>query len=303
MASPSEESPLVLVTGLAGFTGRHLTPALEAKGYRVRGLDHVVPPGSEGRIEGCDLLDRAQVAEALARLRPRAVIHLAGIALVTHGDVSQIYQANIMGSRNLLEAVAGLADKPRSVILASSATVYGNSRGGVLDEATEPAPTNDYAVSKLAMEYMAKTFVSRLPITIVRPFNYTGPGQSTDFVVPKIVEHFRERRPLLELGNLEVAREFSDVRRAVEAYARLVELPGRGDVYNIASGAGVSLKRIIGAAERISGHRLEVRVNPAFVRENEVAALVGSPEKLERAIGRLPSYDIDSTIEWMLGTQ
>lgn len=302
MASPSEESPLVLVTGLAGFTGSHLTPALEAKGYRVRGLDHVVRPEDEGRILGCDLLDRRAVADAVNSLLPQAVIHLAGIALVTHGDVSQIYQSNIMGTRNLLEALSSLDPAPRNVILASSANVYGNARGGMIDETMPPAPANDYAVSKLAMEYMALTFASRLPLTIVRPFNYTGPGQSTDFVVPKIVAHFRDRRSLLELGNLDVSREFSDVRRTVEAYARLVGLSGQGEIYDICGGVGISLRSIIETTERLSGHRLEIRVNPAFVRENEVSTLVGSPAKLEGTVGALPRYDIEATIAWMLET-
>jgi nucleoside-diphosphate-sugar epimerase len=312
--------PLVLVTGLSGFTGRHLRPALQARGWRVVGVDHREPDaGSASSPSGaaldesrhCDLLDRQAVAALVQELQPRAVIHLAGIASVTHGDVGEIYRVNIMGTRNLLEALAAAssqaAESPgsglRTVVLASTANIYGNTGGHALDESTPSAPTNDYAVSKLAMEYMALTFRERLPITIVRPFNYTGPGQSDRFVIPKIVGHFRRRAQVLELGNMDVTREFSDVRRVVEAYARLIDLPGTGQVYNLASGSGVTLREVIDILERISGHKIELRFNSAFARANEVRILVGSCARIESVIGALPRYTIEDTLGWMLETE
>ena len=300
MAGPSEKQPLVLVTGLAGFTGPHLIAALEGRGWRVVGLDRRDSIVGTTKIYACDLLDRLSLIRRVREIAPQAVIHLAGISDVHHENIGELYEINIMATRNLLEALAQLDTRLQAVLLASSANVYGNTGGRALDELTPLAPANDYAVSKLAMEYMARTFAEKLPITIIRPFNYTGRGQTTRFVVPKIVEHFRQKASVIELGNLDVTREFSDVRRTVEAYARLLALPGTCEIYNICSGKGESLRQILSEAEKITGHRIEVRVNPAFVRENEVEILIGSCDKLEAAVGVLPRYAIKDTLSWML---
>lgn len=300
MAAPSKVQETILVTGLSGFTGTYLRAALEEAGWRVVGLDAVKDTKAEGESVVCDLLDPAAVRAVAAGLNPKAVIHLAGISAVTYERKDQIYLVNIVGTRNLLEALSGLSEKPRNVILASSANVYGNASGAAVDETTPPAPTNDYAVSKLAMEYLAKTYAEKLALTIVRPFNYTGCGQSTKFVVPKIVEAFRNKSALLELGNMDVTREFSDVRRVADAYTRLSLLPGSCETYNISSGNGATLREVIDICSRLSGHSLEVRVNPAFVRENEVKVLVGSGKKLEKAVGGLKSFSIEETVRWML---
>lgn len=300
MAGPSEKQPLVLVTGLAGFTGPHLIAALEARGWRVVGLDRQDSVVGSTRVYACDLLDREGLFRLIDEHSPQGVIHMAGISAVHHENIDEIYRTNIMGTRNLLESLVRIASRPQAVLLASSANVYGNTGGRALDESTPPAPANDYAVSKLAMEFMARTFAEKLPITIIRPFNYTGRGQTTRFVVPKIVEHFRQKASVIELGNLDVTREFSDVRRTVEAYARLLALPGTCEIYNICSGKGESLRQILSEAEKITGHRIEVRVNPAFVRENEVEILIGSCDKLEAAVGVLPRYAIKDTLSWML---
>ena len=217
-----------------------------------------------------------------------------------HENVGEIYETNIMGTRNLLEALAKNNTKIRSIVLASSATIYGNMGGRPIDEMTVPAPANDYAVSKLAMEFLAKTYLDKLPITLIRPFNYTGRGQSEGFVIPKIVKHFKQHAPFIELGNIDVVREFSDVRRVATAYARLLSFSGKGEIYNICSGVGMSLREIISVAEGLTGYHPEIRKNAAFVRNNEVEVLIGSCAKIETALGTLPNYSITETLSWML---
>jgi nucleoside-diphosphate-sugar epimerase len=251
-------------------------------------------------IRVCNLLDKEELAREISALAPRSVIHLAGISSLTHSNIEELYETNIIGARNLLNALVPLGMRLQSVVLASSATIYGNTGGHPLDETTEPAPANDYAVSRLAMEYLAKTYVGKLPIHLIRPFNYTGRGQTTGFVIPKIVEHFKQRAPFIELGNIDVIREFSDVRRIVNAYARILSLPGRGEIYNLCSGVGVSLREIIAEAERLTGYHIEIRINPSFIRENEVDILIGSCAKVEAAVGSLPKYTIKETLSWML---
>ena len=299
----------VLVTGVDGFTGRYLAPVLAAAGHEVHGLVQRAPEPSQPLQTGvhalhtCDLLDPAGLLRVVDQVRPDKVAHLAGIAFVGHGDVGAIYSTNLIGVRHLLAALAAVAGgdaPPSAVLLASSANVYGNSTAGVIDESVPPAPANDYAVSKLAMEYMAATWQARLPITVVRPFNYTGVGQSEDFLLPKIVSHFRRRAAVLELGNLDVERDFSDVRTVVDCYARLLRSDTAGQVFNVCSGVGHTLRAVLQMAEDIAGHMPEVRVNPAFVRVNEVQKLVGCRAALERAIGAVDGPDLRSTLHWML---
>lgn len=290
------------VTGIAGFTGRHLSAALVRQGYRVSGLvQSATELGSQGvaQVYQGDLLDTPRLAELLAEERPEFVIHLAALSFVAHGDTESIYRSNLVGTRSLLEALTRVGSV-RHVLLASSANVYGNATAGLLDEDVPPAPANDYAVSKLAMEYMARLWADRLPLTLVRPFNYTGAGQARHFLVPKMVTHFAQRTPVLELGNLDVVRDFSDVRNVVEAYVRLLELPGTGQTYNVCSGQGHSLNDLLAALEQLTAFRPQIVVNPAFVRPNEVHRLVGDPTKLETAVGHMQRIPMDNTLTWML---
>ena len=293
-----------LVTGAAGFTGRYVADALVRRGHEVHGLVHCHEPGPATGFEythGADLSDLESVKKIVTEVRPDHVIHLAAIAFVAHGDVEQMYRTNIVGTRQLLEALAEASATPSSVLLASSANVYGNAREGVLDETVPPAPANDYGVSKLAMEYVAKLYASRLPITLVRPFNYTGRGQDPNFLLPKIVAHARERVPVIQLGNLDVARDFSDVRTVATAYAKLLTQPAAiGETYNICSGKAVSLRSVLEMVSELSDHSLQVTVNPDLVRANEVRSLCGSAAKLESVIGPLDAIPLRQTLDWML---
>lgn len=292
-----------LVTGIGGFTGRYLAPLLAEEGHEIHGIVHAKDEPLEGvhRVYEADLSDVANIAAIVNEVQPDHVVHLAGIAFVGHSEVEEIYRSNVVGTRHLLAAITALPQPPRSVLVASSANVYGNAREGELDEETSFAPANDYGVSKVAMEFVSSLFRDRLPLIIVRPFNYTGLGQSTQFVVPKIVAHARERAPVIELGNLEVARDFSDVRSVVQIYKRLLDEPAAiGGTFNVCSGKAVSLRQILDMVSRFSAHPLEVRVNPAFVRANDVRVLQGSKAKLESVIGPLPSIPIEDTLRWML---
>lgn len=295
---------VVLVTGADGFTGRHLCSALAAAGHEVHGL---VRSPTASAVAGtvalhvADLLDAGAVARVVAAVRPARVAHLAAIAFVAHGDVESMYRVNLLGTRNLLKALAAAAAPPAAVLVASSANVYGNAKGGVIDETWPPAPVNDYAVSKLAMESMAGLWRAHLPLTLVRPFNYIGRGQSPDFVVAKIADHVRRRVPVLELGNLDVERDFSDVRMVVDAYQRLLALPAPPvGPLNVCSGTGTTLREVIAHLSEIGGYLPEVRVSPAFVRSNEIRHLVGSPYRLERMIGPLLRVPLRDTLAWIL---
>lgn len=292
------EGRRALITGLRGFTGHYLAQELAAAGYRVFGT---VMPGEETGpdIFPVDLCDRDAVAAMVEQVRPDVVAHLAGIAFVGHANVEAIYRVNVVGTRNLLEALAAGDHRPASVLLASSANIYGNASVPVIDESVAPAPANDYAVSKLAMEYMARLWMDRLPITIARPFNYTGVGQAENFLLPKIVSHFRRGDKLIELGNLAIARDFSDVRMVARSYRRLLAAAPAGEAFNVCSGTPHSLAGVIDTMGDIAGYRIEVRVNPAFVRANDVLQLTGSNRKLASVIGDLAPTPLQETLRWM----
>lgn len=294
----------VLVTGANGFTGEYLVQRLARDGHELLGLVHSIHGAMHGGLAqrfAADLRDYAKVEQIIDDLRPDMVVHLAAIANVAHGDVSDLYSSNVVGTRNLLHALARQADRPAKVMIASSANIYGNRRGGILTEDMAPAPANDYGVSKVAGEVLAGVYADRLPIITVRPFNYTGRGQSENFLIPKIVGHIRRKADCIELGNIDVARDFSDVRAVVDAYARLLSAPDAvGGTFNICSGQARTLAEVLDLAGRISGHEMKVQVNPAFVRSDEVRTLCGSKARLESVIGQFEMTDLLETLSWML---
>lgn len=278
----------ILLTGAHGFTGYHFAQAAERAGYAVHALQS-------------DITDAHAVAQEVKSAAPTYVVHLAAISAVTHADEEGFYRVNLFGTLNLLKACAALDNKPANILLVSSANVYGNAPVSPIVETVCPAPVNHYAVSKLAMEHMASTYAEQLSLTFVRPFNYTGVGHDERFVVPKLVAHFAARAAEICLGNLEVEREFNDVRVVCDAYLKLLKRGERNQVYNVCSGRPVSLEDVINILQRITGHHIAVRVNSALVRGNEVRRLYGSPEKLYRCIGPLQHPDLENTLTWMLG--
>jgi nucleoside-diphosphate-sugar epimerase len=295
----------ILVTGANGFTGQHLLARLTRDGHELHGLVHSgaeTPSPLLQAVHVADLRDMPALSAVIGRVQPDRVVHLAAIAFVAHGDAAELYSSNILGTRNLLQALAVARHRPDAVLVASSANVYGNRHEGVLDETQLPEPANDYGITKLSCEMLARLYADRLPIITVRPFNYTGRGQGEQFIIPKISAHAKARRPLIELGNTDVARDFSDVRTVVDSYARLLDTPAAiGRLFNVCSGKAQTLGNVIAMVEALSGHQMAVRVNPAFVRADEVKTLCGSRALLESVIGPLAMPPLAATIAWMLG--
>lgn len=288
-----------LVTGLRGFTGQYVATELVEAGYDVFGSG-AAPADSDKHYFQADIGDTDSLKRVVALVRPSVVVHLAAKAFVAHDDVNSFYQVNLIGTRNLLESLAALDSPPECVLLASSANVYGNTAGGMLSEAMPANPANDYAVSKLAMEQMARLWLPKLPLVITRPFNYTGVGQSKDFVISKIADHFRRRAEIIELGNLDVWREFNDVRAVAKAYRCLLAVRPIGETVNVCSGVTHSLREVINLAQELTRHQIQVKVNPAFVRANEVHSLCGDPALLRTLIGEWQPPPLEDTLRWML---
>lgn len=296
----------VLITGIDSFTGRYAAKALVERGHEVVGMARdrsVTHDAPVSETYYADLADAGTLCDAVRDARPDKVLHLAAISAVTHGDVAAIYQTNLVGSRNLLQAIVETELRPDAVLLASSANIYGNASEGQIDESAAVMPVNDYGVSKLAMEHVGRIYSDRLPIIIVRPFNYTGVGQGTGFIIPKLIDHARRRETRIEMGNLEVARDFSDVRTVADCYARLLEAPGAiGKTLNICSGHPYVLRDVVAMVERLAGLCFDIGVNPAFLRKSDLTTLFGSRALLEQVIGPVDMPPLEDTLLWMLRT-
>ncbi len=277
----------ILVTGLAGFTGYYIKQVLEARADTVIGLKS-------------DLTNISLLADEIKLVNPDAVIHLAGISFIAHNTAVDFYTVNLLGTYNLLHCLSIYAPNIKSILLASSANIYGNSTEGVLTEITPPNPANDYAISKWAMEKMALLWLNRLPLFIVRPFNYTGIRQNEQFLLPKIVAHFVRKQKTIELGNLDITREFNDVRTIAEIYADLLNRAPIGETINICTGEGHSIREIISLCEEIVGYSIQVKTSQNLIRSSEIQSLIGDPTKLKSFIGNISPKTITDTLQWML---
>ena len=275
----------ILVTGANGFTGKHFTAEAIKQHHEVAALN-------------ADICELADLKEEVSAIKPDAVMHLAAVSFVGHQHAEDFYKTNVIGTENLFKAISLLEKKPRTLI-ASSANVYGNPQVDIISERLLPAPINHYAISKLSMELMAKIWFDDIPIIIARPFNYTGVGQNDSFLIPKLVSHYARRDSTVELGNIHVSRDFSDVKDTVNAYIKLLESSARSLVVNICSGQSTSIADVISHMDAIAGYHINVKVNPLFVRKNEIIHLKGDNSLLKSTIGAYTSANLKNTLEDM----
>ena len=279
----------VLVTGATGFTGRHLINVLHARGDEPFALL-------------ADLRDAGGVAAEIASLRPNAVIRLAAMAFVATSDFDPFYAINQVGSFHLLDALARhVPGIP--VLLASSAQVYFSGSSGLLDEQAETKPSNHYGLSKFAMELGADFWRDKLRLIIARPFNYTGVGQDKKYLIPKIVDHFVRGEASIELGNIDVRRDFGDVRSVSHAYVELINTPDARGTFNVSTGMLTSVREIVAMLADITDNAISISINPDFVRPNDIAVLGGDNTKLRTALPDWTPIPLAATLRWMLEQQ
>ena len=291
----------LLITGITGFTGRYVAAAALRSGFEVHGITQSDTP----TIDGCtlhlaDLTRLEDIQNIIKDVAPQFVIHLAAVSFVAHSDVEDMYLTNVVATINLLDCLVAHCSQVKQVVVASSANVYGPVTALPIDETAAVNPINDYGVSKIAMEMAVKLRTNLLPVTIVRPFNYTGVGQSSKFLIPKLVEAFKDRRPFIELGNTYVSRDFSDVRDVAEVYLKLLRVESKGITVNVCSGVPSSLDGVLETLMRLTDHNIEVVTNPDFVRDNEIETLFGSSARLTGLVGDFRNYSLNDTLQWML---
>jgi nucleoside-diphosphate-sugar epimerase len=282
----------VLVTGSSSFTGGYVLKEIVKQGLSF--VDQV--------DTSVDMRDYESVVRLVDEVKPNYVIHLAAVSFVGHSNINEVYETNLLGTINLLRALENSGLKLSKVVLASSANIYGNVYGKI-DENQDPNPVNHYGISKFSMEMAARQWMDKLPLVICRPFNYTGLGQAAHFLVPKIVKHFQEHRAFIELGNLDVYRDFSDVRDIAKWYVNLLNIKETSIHVNFCSGTFTSLGEIINEMDELSGYTIEVRVNNSLKRKSEIKKIFGSDERLQKLIYIGERKSIKETLQWMYSSK
>ena len=295
----------VLITGVGGFTGRHLARLCAAAGDEVVGNGRSETASVEvaAYLRG-DLTDAAQAAGVVREAAPDRVFHLAAEASVARSwqDPAGTIEANMSSTLNLLEAVRGHAPQARTLV-ACSGEQYGPPERLPVDEQHRFGPQNPYAVSKACVDLMTGVYADAFGLHTVRAraFNHAGPGQSDAYVVSsfarQIAQAEADGQSAVEIvtGNLEPRRDFTDVRDVVRAYRLALEHAEPG-AYNVCSGRSSVIGDILAALARESPLDVRQRTDPSLLREKEVMEIRGSHDKLSAATGWQPEIPLERTL-------
>jgi GDP-4-dehydro-6-deoxy-D-mannose reductase len=277
------------VTGGAGFAGSHLVALLP---------ESAAPTRSE-----LDLLDSSAVTAFVRDLQPRAVVHLAAQASVGRSwqDPGETLRTNLDMTLNLLDAVR--REVPgASVLLVGSGEIYGAPERLPVDEDARLRPQNPYAVSKAACDLLGGQYADAHGMRVVRTrtFNHAGPGQSEEYVVGTLTRQVAEAElagrdeAVLKVGNLDAARDFTDVRDVVRAYAAAIDLPA--GPYNVCSGRSVSVRDLVELLGRVASLEVRAEVDPKRVRGHDVPEIRGSAKRLQDATDWRPEIPLEQTL-------
>lgn len=309
----------VLVSGVTGFVGGHLAEHLAASGDLVVGLSASGRWRSETtssarqivRLERCDLANAAEgeLTALFARKQPEVVYHLAAQAnpQASVGDPRGTWALNLGGTLNLLEALKA-SGVPARVILVGSGVSYGNPAPEHLPvrEDCPLRPNNPYAASKAAADLLGiQHFLAHgTEVVMVRPFNHAGPRQTPNYVLSALARQVAEvelgRAARVEVGNLDVVRDFTDVRDVVRAYRLLAEQGAPGEIYNLGTGYGTRIADALETLRSLARVPIEVHVDPARVRPVDQPLLVADASKLRAATGWAPAFTMEQTLADML---
>lgn len=307
----------ILVTGAAGFVGPHLIPYLS----HALGTDAVVLPTAMhqrrspalGEVQPLDVTDEEAVDRAIANFKPTHVIHLAGISSPSRAsiDSSAAWAVNTFGTINVAHGILRCAPKCW-LIFAGSGLVYGDTAksGRLLDEACLLAPNSEYSVTKAAADLALGALTSRgLKSLRLRLFNHTGPGQTEEFVVPSFAAQIARieaglQPPVLNVGNLDVARDFLDVRDVTSAYTLAVLKSAQLDpglVLNVASSIPRTIRSVLDELLALCRTSIAVVHDPSRTRPSDTPIYLGSAETARRFLGWAPQHPFLTTLAEVLG--
>ncbi len=305
----------ILITGAGGFVGTHLikelqqNPGVEIFAAVYKSTSDIASLVEADHIFEGDLTDYAFAQKLIQTTQPDIIYHLAALSVVhtSPTQATQVMNANTTISYNILESVRLHAPHARFVAICS-ANVYGavSNPNKSIDESVPFRPLNPYAVSKIAQEMLALQYhlAHSLDVVILRPFNHTGVGQTTDFVIPAFAKQFvqieKGATPVIEVGNLETTRDFTDVSDMVKAYVLASEKCVSGTAYNIGSGRGYTIREILNIFQKITGKTVEIKESQSLIRKSDVPVLIADASKFAEATGWEPKVSLETTISDIL---
>ena len=297
-----------LIFGSEGFVGPYLTRELKSRGYEVFGVDSR-DDNINKDIDGyykCNILEKNNVVEIVKNVNPTHIVNLAAISSVGASwkmpDVTMM--VNVVGAINVLEASKNLPYRCK-ILFVGSSEQYKNS-DKPLNEKSELDANNPYGISKLTQESFTNLYKDQYGARIdyVRAFNHTGIGQNENFVLPsfckQVAEIEKSKKPgTIYVGNLDVVRDFSDVRDIVRAYALILENEEDGQLYNVGSGVGYSIKELLDYIISLSKQKIEVIVDQNKIRKTDTPYIVCDYTRINKQLGWKPNYSIKETLKEM----
>jgi GDP-4-dehydro-6-deoxy-D-mannose reductase len=298
-----------LITGIGGFVGRHLADHLLSEGDEVFGLGRAsAEPGPPNVSQVChtDLSNRAAIEQFVRQTQPEAVYHLAAQSSPRESvaDPWATVGNNLLGQINLFESLLSVGLKPRVLVIGSS-DEYGpvKPEDVPINEDVPLRPATPYAVSKVGQDMMGYQYFAQygLPVVRVRPFNHTGPGHDARFVIPSIARQLAEieigaREPVLRVGNLDVARDFTDARDMVRAYRMALIAGVAGDVYNLGRGHSMRIAEMVDELIALCSVPVSIRVDTALLRTADVPRQEADTRKFVALTGWQPRIPWPTTL-------
>jgi GDP-4-dehydro-6-deoxy-D-mannose reductase len=304
----------LLITGITGFVGSHLTELALERGADVIGAlrwrsktEHIEPLRERITLVESDLRDLLSVRAILEQARPDCIIHLAAQSFVAASwqTPSETLWTNAICQMNLFEAMRQLGSSARFLVIGSSeeyGLVYPDELP--IRETNPLRPLSPYAVSKVTQDLMGFQYWKSYGLDIVRAraFNHSGPRRGDAFATSSFAKQIAEaeaglRAPVVQVGDLKPTRDFSDVRDIVRGYWALLERGTAGEVYNLCSGVDWSIERMLNFLVSSSKlERIEIRPDPTRLRPSDVPVLRGSAEKIEHAVGWTPRIPLEQTL-------
>ncbi|HOK40528.1 MAG TPA: GDP-mannose 4,6-dehydratase [bacterium] len=299
----------IFISGVSGFVGKYLVELLDDENNEITGIDindnkYIKTNKANFLFQKIDLLDFEKINKLINFSQPDYIYHLAGISFVPFSvkNSETTYKINFLGTYNILESANKLLNKPK-VLVVSSGDIYKiNDNQKKIKESDKVLPTTPYAVSKYCSEILAQKYfnIDKLPLVIVRPFNHTGPFQREEFApisfAKQIVQIVKgQKRDYVEAGNIDVWRDYTDVRDVVKAYKLLIEL-GNGEIYNVCSGQAISIEYIIKYFISKTNKEIKIRINDALFRTNINKYVCGDNTKI-CLLGWKPEIPITKTFD------
>jgi GDP-4-dehydro-6-deoxy-D-mannose reductase len=303
-----------LITGVAGFVGRHLAHELAKNpGEELNGVDRV-ELGDGDEVLRChlkshtplDVSNFEQVRGCIIETKPDRIVHLAAQASGSESIQSpaETYRVNAIGSLNVLEAARREAPEAM-ILLVGSADIYGTgSPGRKIAEDAPIQPRNAYALSKAAADALGVLYGTSYGLRVMRTrtFSHTGPGQGPRFALAGWADQLARIEAKLvaaemKVGNLEGVRDYGDVRDVVRAYGLLLERGTAGEAYNVCTGHGHIMRHLLDSLCALAGFKPTIVQDPTRMRSRDSDFLVGNPAKIEKQTGWKAEIPIERTLE------